>query len=82
MVRVEWVDSATTGRWQGLADVKDDMPLDICTIGHLVRNDEVAVIVAGSYDSQERPNVGELVTIPRCAVRKVEYLRVSKRGKK
>ena len=77
MVRVEWEDSTGIERWQAAGEVEKERPQMIETYGRLMRDDEVAVIVAGSRDYQEKPNVTQSMVIPRSAVRKVERLRVA-----
>lgn len=84
MVRVEWEDSANVSRWHGLAEFQKEVPLLCVSVGYVIRDDEVALSVASSYDGQpnDAGNVNDATIIPRSAVRKVERLRVSKRGKK
>lgn len=86
MVRVEWEDSAGLGHWRDLEEIKKEEPLNIVSIGYLLRDDGACITLAGSYDQERKPgsrrvpNVGEAHTIPRSGVKKIEYLRVSSRG--
>ena len=84
MVRVEWEDSAILPRgWQDGEDVRKTSPITGVSIGCMVRDDEVAVTVIGSYGlDDDDPNTLGGMVIPRSAVRKVERLRVSHRGGK
>ena len=86
MVRVEWEDSAILQRgWQGHDDAKTVKPVRGITVGFMVRNDEEAVTVVGSYGIEEEADESNTLggmCIPRSAVRKVERLRVAGEHKK
>ena len=83
LVRVDWEDSTGVRHWMGNRAVSDLTPLDCVSVGWLLRDDEKAVTLVASYDGQgEESNVDGIQCIPRSAVRKVERLRVSKRGSK
>jgi hypothetical protein len=81
MVRVEWEDSAILQRgWQGHEDAETVKPVRGITVGFLLRDDEEAVTVAGSYgieDEADDTNTLGGMCIPRSAVRKVERVRVA-----
>lgn len=75
MARVEWFDCMGVGSWTDLEKVRGMEPLVMVSMGWLVRDDEVCVIVVGARDQREKPDVDSGHIIPRSAVRKVDYLR-------
>ena len=83
LVRVEWVDSCGIRRWSDNSSVKELTPLDCVSVGWVLRDDETSINLVSSNDGQgEDSNVDGIQCIPRSAVRKVEHLRISRRGSK
>ena len=81
MVRVTWTDARDmeTG-WVAIKDILK-APLARCQdVGWMVVNDDEKIVVMRSFcldDSEEDQEGGGSTAIPKCWVKKIEYLEVS-----
>lgn len=79
-VEIDWFDSVADSGWGRLEKV-DNRPSECQTMGYLVKASRLAVTVAQNH-SHGTGNVGDLMTIPRCNIRRMRTLtRRPARGK-
>jgi hypothetical protein len=72
IVHVRWVDSASLGQWEDLADVDNEIHM-IDTVGLLVHQDSDVMLIASTYDN-EREAINAAIWIPKCCVKHVRPL--------
>lgn len=72
IVHVRWVDSATLGEWEDLADVDNELQM-IDTVGLLVHQDSDVMLIASTYDNT-REAINAAIWIPKCCVKHVRPL--------
>ena len=69
LVKVDWIDAAGMTQWQSLRDAQTQNPSKIVSIGYKIRDDKIALTVAGSIT--ENLNVHDTTVIPRGWVTKI-----------
>ena len=80
IIEVLWEDSVSTHGWQAEHDLSRTPSL-ITSVGYVIRDDAVGVVVVQGIDHSETPpthshsNYGCCLVIPRSAVREVRVLR-------
>lgn len=79
IVRIEWLDSCQPApEWRFLEDVGTPKAHQCCTVGHLIRDDEDAKVVALSVarpDNFEDWNqAGGVMVIPACSIVRMETI--------
>ena len=72
VVRVAWIDSASTHGWQRPEDLKGTGLNKVETVGFLFRNNKKEIHVLQSVDGSH--NFGERMAIPRSCVQSVKRL--------
>ena len=72
VVAVHWEDAEADHDWYSAADLAEKEPPIIKTYGLLVRDDDKAVVIAGSENGGK---YGDCTIIPRSLVRKMERFR-------
>jgi hypothetical protein len=78
LVLVEWLDSYSSTGWQDVEELQSS-PLCCRSVGWQIRSDEQVIVLAPHLtdEHEETPLQGNgLMTIPTCAVRRVQTLRV------
>ena len=73
---VEWIDSASTYGWIASADIdKVCGPGNCCTVGFLVREDDLALVLAfsGATDEKTSPH-RDCLAIPKVCITKRQQL--------
>ncbi len=71
IVRVFWIDSNARPGWHGMdCDVS---PSECSTVGYLLRSNRKNVTLCMSKSDQG--NIGDIVSIPHCTVRRIETLK-------
>ena len=73
LVKVEWIDAAGCTSWQPLGDAQRANPSRIVSIGYKIRDDKIALTVAGSIT--ENLNVHDTTVIPRGWVTKITKIK-------
>jgi len=68
---VEWIDSTRTEGWCTAREIEDACtPMECCTVGFLVREDDRAIVLALNTARGEHVGspYGSLMTIPRASI--------------
>lgn len=69
LVKVEWIDANGVTHWTPLKEAQNRDPSAIITIGYKIRDDKVALTIAGSIT--DNMNVHDTTVIPRGWVKKI-----------
>ena len=72
-VKVKWTDSIHGAGWNDHRAASTSRPTKITTVGYLLERDKDRVVVAQSV-SDDTEELGNLLTIPRAAVRSIKRL--------
>jgi hypothetical protein len=75
-IEIFWIDSMKTSGWRYEDDVENvtkDIYLDHKAIGYFISQNKKQIVICQSKsdDGEEKSNVGDLLTIPRVAIRKI-----------
>lgn len=78
LVLIEWMDIRTWAGWnEDLIEAGEDKPLEVTTVGYLVRTTKDAVTISDSY-----PDIGNVTVFPRGCIRSMRVLESHKTSKK
>ena len=71
---VRWIDSAGSGRWETVPEVRGMKAKHIQTIGFVIHEDEESMLLALCYDEADDPelNLSSVlghITIPKVAIK-------------
>jgi hypothetical protein len=75
MVRVEWDDAVTGGKWMDETDRQSIKPFHVFSVGYLYRDDDSGVILF-QQTCPEEDKSADFIWIPRGMVVRVQKLRV------
>lgn len=79
IVRIEWLDSCQPApEWQFLEGIASPKAHRCCTVGHLIRDDAdakvVALSVARPHGSDDWNQAGGVMVIPACSIVRMDII--------
>lgn len=74
-VEVDWVDSASRGRWDSLATYQKEVPAYCRSIGYLITKSKTAVILLQTQGCNTVNDALDAITIPRGCITKIRRLK-------
>ncbi len=70
---VEWIDSCADTGWQGKHVLEESTPSKCVSVGMVVETDSCIKVFQSKSDTG---NVDNIMTIPRCSVKRIRYLKI------
>lgn len=75
LVIVHWIDSCgVSPSWQHLSDVSDYEAVKIKSVGWIVHQDQRSISLCPNISKCDDPQVIGVMTIPKCAVTRIDKL--------
>ena len=75
LVEVDWVDSASRGRWDSLANYKKEVTAYCRSAGYLIANTKRHIIVLQTQGANTINDALDAITIPKGCILKIRKLK-------
>lgn len=74
-VEVDWVDSASRGRWDSIENYRKEVPAYCRSIGYLITKNKNVVILLQTQGCNTANDALDAITIPRGCIQRIRRLR-------
>ena len=74
VIEVEWEDSGGIGKWHSIKDAEQMVPLNIKSVGYLLKESKHCIVIIQSKDDQDPKQCDSSLAVPRACVKSIRKL--------
>ena len=70
--QVDWMDSASRGKWGGYDEYREEEPLKVSSVGYLIKRNRTCVLLVQTFN--ETGGLSDSIVIPRGCIQSIVKL--------